>query len=122
VISANCLSQLAGIPLAVADTQGGFRPDQCIAWERLIIKSHLDALGTLAAEGSAVGLLCDLQRQHIAVSDGAVVDERDLLAGVSLPPLHGLGGWWWDLAPAPEESRRWSVRHRMVAGMVAGGV
>jgi hypothetical protein len=118
VISANCLSQLAGIPLAVADARGGIRPDHCVAWERLIITSHLDALNALATQGVRVGLLCDLRRHHIALGDGAVIDDRDLLAGIPLPPLRDSREWWWDLAPAPEESRRWSVRHRMIAGIL----
>jgi hypothetical protein len=40
IVSANCLSQLSGTPLAIVTAQGGFSPDHCIAWERQIIASH----------------------------------------------------------------------------------
>lgn len=119
VISANCLSQLAGIPLATAEAVGGFRPYQLVDWERAIIGAHRDGLAHLAAKpGVSVGLLCDSRRECLSSRDGTMVDEQDLLGGLGVPAMDPIETWWWDLAPAPEESRRWSVRHRVYAGMV----
>jgi hypothetical protein len=116
IVSANCLSQLSGIPLAVATAKGGFSPDQCMAWERQIIASHLTALTTWAAQGRTVGLLCDDERQWTNPQDEHPLESAPLLANTPLPPRQNLRDWWWSLAPAPEESRRWSIRHHMTSG------
>lgn len=121
IISANCLSQLSGTPLAIANAHGGFSPDHCMAWERQILSSHLDALTTWASQGRTVGLLCDQERQWTAPHDDTPLETAPLLANVPLPPRQNLREWWWSLAPAPEENRRWSIRHRMSSGTLSAG-
>jgi hypothetical protein len=119
IVSANCLSQLSGTPLAIVTAQGGFSPDHCIAWERQIIASHLTALTTWAAQGRTVGLLCDDERQWTSPQDATPLETAPLLANIPLPPRQNLRDWWWPLAPAPEESRRWSIRHHMTSGTLS---
>lgn len=115
VLSANCLSQLAGVPLAVADAVGGQRPDHLVEWERAILRSHLDAL--LACRG-AVGLISDSRREVWHIRRNELQDWVDLSHGVAWPALSDEQMWWWELAPPPEEGLFLSVRHRVHAGLV----
>lgn len=115
VLSANCLSQLSGTPIAIAAAVGGHRPDHIVEWERAFIATHLN--GLRACPGT-VGLIADSRRETLSVRTGELLDWMDLSHGVPWPDLADAATWWWDLAPAPEEGRAVSIRHRVTAGRI----
>jgi len=105
VISANCLSQLALLPVARAARIPLARlryPDL----GRRIVEAHLEALRRFACR---VCLLTDSQGRDIAPS-GEIVDAYDLLDGVRLPAADD--DWDWTLAPLGEAAADHAVVHR----------
>jgi hypothetical protein len=117
VVSANLVSQLPLAPVAAAGATGRHSPLALDAWARRIVASHFEALSGLAG---AVGLIADVARHKTPAGETRPVDWWDPLNGAALPALEERREWWWDIAPAPEEERRFDYRHRVVAGMVAG--
>lgn len=110
VLSLNCLSQLPLNPRHALEALPQATPEALDAFCRAIISAHVQALG--AAPGLAL-LVTDVAAERELTADGQRLSE-DLLFGHPRPA--GGESWWWNLAPAPEEDRRWHLRHRVVAG------
>lgn len=106
VVSANLLSQLPLAPerrLDAAPKAGPpDLPDRIVGW-------HLDDLARFQAR---VCLITDVDSREIR-RDGAQGDRLDLLRGHALPSPDE--AWDWTVAPFGEESRRYSVVHRVQA-------
>lgn len=115
LLSLNCLSQLPLNPRHALEPLPEATPEVLDMFCRAIIAAHVEALA--AVPGLAL-LVTDVAAERVLVRDGQALAE-DLLFGH--PPPQGGDSWWWDLAPAPEEDRRWSLRHRVVAGRIGAG-
>lgn len=110
VLSLNCLSQLPLNPRHALEHLPEATPEVLDAFCRAVIAAHVQALAQ--APGLAL-LVTDVTAERVLRADGQRLSE-DLLFGHPHP--QGGDDWWWDLAPAPEEDRRWDLRHRVVAG------
>lgn len=112
VCSLNCLSQLPLNPRAALESLPGVTPEHLDRFSRAVVTAHVEAL--TEAPGTAL-LVTDTTAERVLTSTGDAL-ARDLLFGHPHPD--GGDSWWWDLAPAPEEDRRYHLRHRVVAGLV----
>lgn len=112
VLSLNCLSQLPLNPRHALEHLPEATPERLDAFCRAVIAAHVEALRS--APGLAL-LVTDVTAERVLTRDGQRLSE-DLLFGHPHP--EGGAAWWWDLASAPEEDRRWNLRHRVVAGRV----
>jgi hypothetical protein len=106
VISANCLSQLALLPVERARRRRGLAHIRYPHLGRRIVEGHLDALRRFSAR---VCLLTDSEGLDVG-ANGEILDRYDLLEGVKLPPADD--DWDWTLAPLGEVSRDHAVVHR----------
>ena len=105
VISANCLSQLALLPVERA-ARGRLRPIRRIGdLGRRIVAGHLEALDRFAAR---VCLLTDTVGIELD-GEGREIERYDLLEGVALPEADE--SWDWTLAPRGESGDR-TILHR----------
>ncbi|QLA16569.1 hypothetical protein [Desulfolutivibrio sulfoxidireducens] len=96
-ISANVLSQLA-LPVKARLTKLGCPEADILKVCRRIVQAHLDWL--MGLPGSRC-LITDTMSRDV---DGeTILDETDLLYGVTCPP--GDASWVWELAPRPEAGR-----------------
>ncbi|WP_300164093.1 hypothetical protein, partial [Solidesulfovibrio sp.] len=73
-----------------------------------LVASHLD---WLAARPGRVCLVCDTAWER--ADDDTILESRDALEGVVLPPPER--SWVWDIAPRPEESHAYDRRNRVAA-------
>ncbi|MDK9698353.1 MAG: hypothetical protein OEL76_18425 [Siculibacillus sp.] len=106
VISANCLSQLALTPVALARRHGGLAHIRFPDLGRRIVEGHLEALRRFSAR---VCLLSDDEGLDVG-RNGEILDRYDLLEGVRLPPADD--DWDWTLAPLGEAAADHAVVHR----------
>jgi hypothetical protein len=106
VISANCLSQLALLPVERAKKAGALVRMRFPDLGRRIVEGHLEALRRFPAR---VCLLTDSEGLDIGPA-GEVLDRYDLLEGVRLPTADD--DWDWTLAPLGEASPEHAVVHR----------
>ena len=106
VISANCLSQLALLPVGRVRRKGGLARIRFPDLGRRIVEGHLDALRRFSAR---VCLLTDSEGLDVG-ANGEILDRYDLLEGVALPPADD--DWEWTLAPLGEVARDHAVVHR----------
>ena len=106
VISANCLSQLALLPVERVARRGGLARIRFPDLGKRIVQGHLDALrrfsGRVCLLTDSVGIDID--------AEGREVDRYDLLEGVTLPPADA--EWDWLLAPIGEYARDYAIHHR----------
>ena len=111
VVSCNILSQLPLSVVRYARRCGGERAmkDEADMSRRMVLR-HLDWLASFDA---AVCLIADTHQQHWV--RGRMECDNDILWGVVLPA--GARQWVWDLAPRPEVSDQYDVKH-CVAGYV----
>jgi hypothetical protein len=106
VISANCLSQLALLPVERMRRRGGLARSRYPDLGRRIVEGHLAALRRFSAR---VCLLTDDEGLDVG-PNGEILDRYDLLEGVKLPPADD--DWSWTLAPLGEVSPDHAVVHR----------
>ena len=106
VISANCLSQLALLPVERARRRRGLAHIRYPDLGHRIVEGHLDALRRFSAR---VCLLTDSEGLDVG-PNGEILERYDLLEGVKLPPADD--DWDWTLAPLGEVSRDHAVVHR----------
>ncbi|WP_404382073.1 hypothetical protein [Caenispirillum salinarum] len=112
VCSLNCLSQLPLNPRLALESLPGVSADRLDRFSRAVVAAHVEALAD--APGLAL-LVADTTAERVLKSTGDALS-RDLLFGHPHPD--GGDTWWWDIAPAPEEDRRYDLRHKVVAGLV----
>ncbi|KAA0681313.1 hypothetical protein [Roseomonas genomospecies 6] len=108
-ISCNLLSQLPLLPLEVIDRKApatSLAERECFA--QALARSHLSWLARVAAQAA---LFTDTE--SLWLEKGTVQEREDSLWGLDLLPPDR--SWDWDIAPAPEEDRRRSLRHRVGA-------
>ena len=110
-VSANLLSQLPLFPLWHLD--GKHPAADLDAFARALIGRHLDGLRALAPVSC---LISDFE--HLFLDGERLIERDDLLHGVPLPLPDA--EWLWEIAPRPEASPDYDVRHR-VGGWVFGG-
>ena len=94
-VSVNLASQLA-IPFYRL-LEGKVGPAELAAFARGLIETHFTWLSRLPGR---VGLVCDVAWQR--ADGGRILESRDALEGVVLPPPDR--SWIWRIAPRPEES------------------
>lgn len=103
-VSCNLLSQLPILPVHALE-QSGHGADEHRRFAQALIRAHVDRLRACAPVAAlfsdTAGLWLD--------PGGREVQRDDPLWGVSLPPADRQ--WPWDIAPAPEEHPRYSLRH-----------
>jgi hypothetical protein len=104
VISANCLSQLALLPLERLERLASPIRRRFADLGRRIVEGHLAALTRFSAR---VCLLTDSEARDVDAV-GGVLERRDLLHGVRLPKADA--DWDWELAPIGE----WAADHAIV--------
>lgn len=104
VISANCLSQLALLPVERLERMSSSMRRRFAGLGRRIVEGHLAALRRFSGR---VCLLTDSQARDVDV-EGRVIATRDLLEGVRLPAADA--DWDWSLAPLGE----WAADHAIV--------
>ena len=106
VISANCLSQLALLPVARSRKASALVRLRFPDLGRRIVEGHLEALRRFSAR---VCLLSDDEGLDLG-PQGEILDRYDLLDGVRLPPADD--DWDWTLAPLGEVARDRAIVHR----------
>lgn len=106
VISANCLSQLALLPVERLGRLQGPMRRRYGDLARRIVESHLAGLARFSGR---VCLLTDSEGIDVDAS-GAEIERRDLLEGVRLAQADD--SWDWDLAPIGEQASDHAIRHR----------
>jgi len=106
VISANCLSQIALLPVEEVARRGGLARIRFPDLGRRIVQGHLDALRRFSAR---VCLLTDSEGVDID-AEGREIERYDLLEGVKLPPADA--DWDWLLAPIGEFSPDHAIVHK----------
>ncbi len=108
VVSCNILSQLPLVPREHLEGKLGFRDAaELDAFCRDMLRNHL---AWLAAFECRICLVCDRTRR--VVRSAGVVEEEDALFDVRLPPADE--EWTWDIAPAPEIDRSYSLQHQVI--------
>lgn len=112
VCSLNILSQLPLHPRQALARAPGVTGAMLDAFGRAVIAAHVEALS--AVPGVAL-LVTDVRAERVLKTTGAVLSQ-DLLHGHPHPA--GGDSWTWDIAPAPEEDRRYDLRHVVMAGRV----
>lgn len=112
ICSVNCLSQLPLNLRLALESLPGVTADCLDRFCRAVIAAHVEALAE--APGMAL-LVTDVSVERVLKSTGDALF-RDLLFGHPHPD--GGDSWWWDIAPAPEEDRRYDVRRKVVAGVL----
>ncbi|MCE1235506.1 MAG: hypothetical protein LWW93_04025 [Hyphomicrobiales bacterium] len=105
-ISANCLSQLALLPVERLERQPGSIRRRFPDLGRRIVEGHLAALSRFPGR---VCLLTDSEGRDVDAA-GVVLDRRDLLSGVPLPAADE--DWDWRLAPIGEWADDHAIVHR----------
>lgn len=106
VISANILSQIGvGATRRLEAKKSG---ETSTVVPRLIA-AHLNGL---ADQPCTVALLTDT-RYRVSDREGAVLEDSDLLHGITSPPA--ARSWSWPVAPFGEESRNYQVVHDVIA-------
>ncbi len=106
VISANCLSQLALLPLERLAAMNSSKRRRFADLGRRIVEGHLVALERFPGR---VCLLTDSEGRDVD-AEGNVLERRDLLEGVTLPPADD--DWDWELAPIGEHAPDHAIVHR----------
>ncbi len=108
-LSCNLLSQLPLLPLDAIDRKAPTTPwPERERFAKSLAQTHRTWLARMAEQAS---LFTDTE--SLWLEDGAVREREDSLWGLDLPPPDQ--AWDWDIAPAPEEDRRRSLRHRVGA-------
>ncbi|MBB3265213.1 hypothetical protein FHW79_002833 [Azospirillum sp. OGB3] len=108
-LSCNLLSQLPLLPLDAIDRKAPNRPEaERERFAQALARSHRTWLSSVAEQAT---LFTDTE--SLWLEGGAILEREDSLWGLDLPPPDR--GWDWDIAPAPEEDRRRSLRHRVGA-------
>ncbi|MDP9835372.1 hypothetical protein J2T09_000113 [Neorhizobium huautlense] len=106
VVSANILSQIGvGATRRLEAEESG---DAAEVVPKLIA-AHLNGLAALPC---TVALLTDT-RYRVSDRSGAVLEDTDLLHGITPPPA--AQSWSWPVAPFGEESRDYQVVHDVIA-------
>ncbi|WP_428560082.1 MAG: hypothetical protein ACP59X_15740 [Solidesulfovibrio sp. DCME] len=106
--SVNLASQL---PIPFYGLLGRAIPEQDRqAFYRGLVAAHCDWLAGLPGR---VCLVCDTAWERVAA--GALLESRDALEGLRLPPPDR--AWCWSIAPSPEESHAYDRQNR-VAGFL----
>lgn len=106
VISANCLSQLALLPVERLERSANAFRRRFADLGRRIVAGHLSALARFSAR---VVLLSDSEACDVD-AEGGVIERRDLLDGVRLPRADA--DWDWVLAPLGEWADDHAIVHR----------
>lgn len=108
-VSCNLLSQLPLLPLDAIDRKAPNTPGaERERFARTLAQSHRSWLSRVAEQAA---LFTDVE--SLWLENGTVQEREDSLWGLDLP--HPDRAWDWDIAPAPEEDRRRSLRHRVGA-------
>ncbi|QCO13805.1 hypothetical protein D3869_00325 [Azospirillum brasilense] len=108
-VSCNLLSQLPLLPLNAIDRKAPNTPEaEQERFARALAQTHRSWLSRVAEQAA---LFTDVE--SLWLENGAVQEREDSLWGLELP--HPDRAWDWDIAPAPEEDRRRSLRHRVGA-------
>ncbi|MDQ2102370.1 hypothetical protein [Azospirillum isscasi] len=108
-ISCNLLSQLPLLPLDAIDRKAPGTPQaERERFAQALARSHLSWLTRVAEQAALFTDTESLWLEH-----GALQEREDSTWGLDLPPPDR--SWDWDIAPAPEEDRRRSLRHRVGA-------
>ena len=105
-ISANCLSQLAILPVDRLERSGAAIRRRFPDLGRRIVEGHLAALARFPGR---VCLLSDTEGRDVD-AEGRVIERRDLLHGMRLPPADA--DWDWTLAPIGECADDHAIVHR----------
>lgn len=105
VISANCLSQLALLPVERLGRMTSSIRRRHADLGRRIVEGHLAGL---ARFGGRVCLLTDSHGVDLD-AEGREIERRDLLEGVRLPKADA--AWDWELAPIGEQAEDHAIRH-----------
>ncbi|MBK4720740.1 hypothetical protein JJL56_17885 [Azospirillum sp. YIM DDC1] len=108
-LSCNLLSQLPLLPLDAIDRKAPNTPEaERERFARTLAGSHRSWLARVAEQAT---LFTDTE--SLWLENGTIEERGDSLWGLDLPPPDR--AWDWDIAPAPEEDRRRSLRHRVGA-------
>ncbi|WP_188259205.1 hypothetical protein [Azospirillum tabaci] len=108
-VSCNLLSQLPLLPLDAIDRKAPNTPEaERDRFARTLAHTHRSWLARVAEQAT---LFTDTE--SLWLEDGAIQEREDSLLGLDLPRPDR--AWDWDIAPAPEEDRRRSLRHRVGA-------
>jgi hypothetical protein len=107
-ISINLLSQLPCMPMTYLERQHAHRYEAIVAYAQDVMQAHLDYLRRLPGR---VVLISDVERLKIDMLR-RVVERKDLLFGLTLPPPDE--EWEWRLAPCPEADPKHDFFRRVV--------
>ncbi|MFC5354705.1 hypothetical protein [Azospirillum himalayense] len=108
-LSCNLLSQLPLLPLDAIDRKAPNTPEaERDRFARTLAQTHRSWLSRVAEQAT---LFTDTE--SLWMESGAVQERETSLWGLDLPSPDRV--WDWDIAPAPEEDRRRSLRHRVGA-------
>ncbi|MEB2846845.1 hypothetical protein GAO09_16985 [Rhizobiales bacterium RZME27] len=106
VISANILSQIGVGATRRLETDKSGDATEVVP---KLISAHINGLAGLPC---TVALLTDT-RYRVSERSGAVLEDTDLLCGITPPPA--AQSWSWPVAPFGEESRDYQVVHDVIA-------
>lgn len=108
-VSCNLLSQLPLLPLDAIGRKAPNTPEaERERFARTLALNHRCWLARVAEQAA---LFTDTESSWL--ENGAIQEREDSLWGLDLPAPDRT--WDWDIAPAPEEDRRLSLRHRVGA-------
>lgn len=108
-VSCNLLSQLPLLPLDAIDSKAPDTPQaEREAFAKALAQSHLSWLARVAERAS---LFTDTE--SLWLEQGRIQERENSTWGLGLPSPDR--SWDWDIAPAPEEDRRRSLRHTVGA-------
>ena len=108
-VSCNLLSQIPLLPLDAIDRKAPNTPwADRERFAQALARSHLSWLASVAEQAA---LFTDTE--SLWFENGMLQEREDSIWGLDLPPHDR--SWEWDIAPAPEEDRRRSLRHRVGA-------
>lgn len=102
VISANCLSQLAMLPVSwlMKKSNGSITDDQLHRYAQDIMNNHLYMMTQMTRD---ILIITDYQK-HLINPTGHLLSVEDSLMGIKAPSWQD--SWMWNLAPIPEYSRK----------------
>ncbi|MGY0832243.1 hypothetical protein [Azospirillum argentinense] len=108
-LSCNLLSQIPLLPLDAIDRKAPSTPEaERDRFARTLAQTHRSWLSRVAEQAT---LFTDTE--SLWMESGAIQERETSLWGLDLPSPDRV--WDWDIAPAPEEDRRRSLRHRVGA-------
>lgn len=117
IASVNMLSQLPMLPTAWLRSKTDYAPETIEQYGKALIEAHIHYLSQFPQ--AVCALITDTTQHVIGVIEGKELESYSLIYDCPLP-CEPLRRWQWEIAPAPEFSRKVHLQNSIAYGIVSG--